>query len=313
MSRVRSTMVNPPVGIRPGPGPAANRSPWTCTTCETVNAANAVACVACKGPVTPRATPAAAPVTKSTPKPAPKKPTSAPAAFTDFVPTAPSSPPRPSLPFFLPRTETPPKPTTPVPPPRSAPKPVESAPPPRSSSRPGPTERTRPPVGPDYTPPWERPPTYRRREWPRRLRTILVLVALASAVFLTRGKWEPLLHHTAPSSSVSTGSGSGSGSPATPCPADIATDIPGGNGSTSIASYQSSQYDVTLCRTTTGQIYYHGVSRQNSTLQITLPARPEDGGYIAYNNSYSYQVIGHRLIVTDNGSQLLDQALSPLP
>jgi hypothetical protein len=80
-----------------------------------------------------------------------------------------------------------------------------------------------------------------------------------------------------------------------------------------VASYQSSEYNVSLCRTTDGRIYYHGAARNNAKLQITLPAQPEDGGYIAYNKGYSYQVTGHRLIVTENGTKILDQALSSLP
>jgi hypothetical protein len=135
--------------------------------------------------------------------------------------------------------------------------------------------------------------------------SLLVIMAVA---LLTRHDWAPSLHNRImPRSSASTGTRK---TTAAACPRDIAEQIPG--RSTLISQYQTSEYEVTLCRTTRGAIYYHGVEKGNPALQITLPATQISGSYKASNHGYTYWVTKHDLIVTEQGRTLMRETLAPL-
>jgi hypothetical protein len=95
------------------------------------------------------------------------------------------------------------------------------------------------------------------------------------------------------------------------CPADVAATIPDGSGSTLIAAYDTSEFAVTLCRTSTGAIYYHGIDRKDTSQRITLLATKVNGTYRAVNNGYTYLVTNRDLIVAHDGTTLLDQRLTP--
>lgn len=99
---------------------------------------------------------------------------------------------------------------------------------------------------------------------------------------------------------------------ASACPSDVAATIPDGDGSTLINAYQTTGFYVTLCQTASGDDYYFGESKQDSSEQITLPAEDDGGTYTATNNGYTYQVDGQDLTVTDNGQTLIDQSLAPV-
>ena len=96
------------------------------------------------------------------------------------------------------------------------------------------------------------------------------------------------------------------------CPSHVAATIPDGNGSTLIAAYQTTDYYVTLCQTTSGEDYYFGENKQDSSLRITLPAHDDNGTYTATNKGYAYQVDGQDLVVTHDGKTEIDQSLSPV-
>lgn len=136
-----------------------------------------------------------------------------------------------------------------------------------------------------------------------------MLLAVAGGIFLTRHDWAPALNNSPSQPSANTG---GSTANAAACPADVAATIPNGSGSTLISAYQTTEFYVTLCRTTSGQNYYFGMSKQDNSQQITLPAQEANGTYTSTNNGYTYQVTGQDLIVSQNGQTLLDQALSPV-
>lgn len=137
------------------------------------------------------------------------------------------------------------------------------------------------------------------------------LLAIASAIFFTRHDWEPAVTGSSSSSSSTSAGGSASTSAAA-CPSDVAATIPGGDGSTLIDAYQTTDYYVTLCQTTSGEDYYFGENKQDSSLQITLQAQDDNGTYTATNKGYTYQVDGQDLVVTNNGQTKIDQSLSPV-
>jgi len=95
-----------------------------------------------------------------------------------------------------------------------------------------------------------------------------------------------------------------------PCPPGVADYLPTAAASTLIGVYSSARFEVTLCALPSGQVYYHGVYKKNASSQITLPASNYDGGYIARNGDYAYEVVNNKLIITENGITILDEALT---
>lgn len=90
-----------------------------------------------------------------------------------------------------------------------------------------------------------------------------------------------------------------------PCPSDV---LPEG---TALLVAQTEKYVVTICQSGDGKIVYHGQSRAQAG-GITLPAQPEGDGFVAVNGTYRYTVGGGRLVVTNGGEVLSDDALTPV-
>ena len=310
---------------RPAPatsGTTATLAPWTCPGCRTANASLAVSCDKCRTP-RPGSTDWRDRGTRPA-RTAPERPR-APAAAPD-VPVAPSRPPssgprlvgslwrgsgdESSTPHFTPHASTPRgayTSTYAVPSPKA---PAKPTPRPPAASRP-PAVSPPPPTPPAPEPRWEPPPRYRphRGRGSRRVLTILSLLAIAAAIFYTRSSWEPDLHKLTSPAPDSTAAQSASTGAA--CPADVAATIPDGSGSTLIAAYDTSEFVVTLCRTSTGVIYYHGRNKKDTSQQITLLATEVNGAYRAVNSGYTYLVTNKDLIVAHDGTTLLDQRLTP--
>lgn len=99
------------------------------------------------------------------------------------------------------------------------------------------------------------------------------------------------------------------GAPA--CPSSVARDLPSGAGagSTLIGISTTSTYTITLCKSTSGQIFYHGVNKRRPSLQITLLAHRINAGYLAVNGAYEYEVTSSWLIAKEHGRALLRQRL----
>jgi hypothetical protein len=322
----------PASSSRPGPSPSATRTaggskPWTCPECETVNAAASTVCTACREPVPGAAPRPPASKPKAAPKPVPppgpfrgSSPAGSPAARPPRWTRTPGTglePPRtrggitglggPSG-FFLPGAGTSPSPPSkPAEPGLGLPSRPDGGTPDRPTASPaGSAARWPPPPSSSSAGSGHGPPPYRPRRRRSRGPFIFILILVIGAgTFVTRSDWLPLMHHIIASKTPS----SPQAAARPPCPAEIAASIQDGAGSTVIASYVSPGFEITICQTTAGKMYYHGVSKTNSSLQITLPARWTGWRFEARNNSYIYYVSAHRLLVTEDGAVIVSQPL----
>lgn len=190
-----------------------------------------------------------------------------------------------------------------------------------TTTSPSPSRNSAPPKAPPTatgtSPPRVLPPERRwdpptrprlRRRGRRKVATLLSVLLLGVIAFFTRHDWDPALHHLN-AQGPATGR-SESKTAVKRCSADVADKISGRN-ITLIRQYQTRDYIITLCRTGSGTIYYHGAEKNDTSRQITLPVRMVDGSYMALHDGYTYWVTKHDLVVTKGGQTLLDQALSP--
>jgi hypothetical protein len=97
----------------------------------------------------------------------------------------------------------------------------------------------------------------------------------------------------------------------TPCPEAVATWLP--SGAVLVAAYTTDRHVVTLCRDSSGQLYYDGQVKgapASSQTHISLRATATATGFVAYNKGYSYEITGSELIVTNNGTEILRATLN---
>jgi hypothetical protein len=100
---------------------------------------------------------------------------------------------------------------------------------------------------------------------------------------------------------------------AQPCPAEAAAWLPGQTG-TLVARYQTTKHLITVCQATDGQFFYDGQimgQPEGPDTHISLPAQASGDGYVAYNGAYTYQLTGGRIVVTNDGTVVLDELLQP--
>lgn len=306
----------PAAGSSPAPGkadpPTATLAPWTCAECETVNSAMTLRCDACR---TPKSGRRAGRPDASRPGSTKRRPDTDPVTpampeWTIGTGAVPGTARGFTAPGLGPAHRTPHSGSDRRTPKAGASRPSSSVPPRRPASSSSPPKPPSRPVPPSPEPRWEPPPRYRpRRRRSGKIFGFLALLAAVGGIFLTRQSWEPVLNGN--SSSQPSANNGGSTSSTTACPANAAATIPGGDNSTLIDAYQTTGFYVTLCSTTSGDDYYFGMSKQDTSQQITLPVQEDNGTYTATNNGYTYQVTGQDLIVSRNGQTLLDQALSP--
>lgn len=93
-----------------------------------------------------------------------------------------------------------------------------------------------------------------------------------------------------------------------PCPSVAAMWLPGGGaGSVLIDGYTANQFVITICRDSTGQLYYDGqIANQavTSDTHISIPAQQTSDGFVATNKGYVYQISGTQETVTNAGKPL---------
>lgn len=98
------------------------------------------------------------------------------------------------------------------------------------------------------------------------------------------------------------------------CPSQVRSWLPAGEQQDAVlvASYQTDKVVVTFCRGVRGQLYYDGQKRNataSAETHILLLAYQTSAGFIATNGSFTYEVRGDRLIVTERGEVLADDQL----
>jgi hypothetical protein len=248
---------------------------WVCDSCDTNNLAQAGVCRVCQRPPG-SISGGMEPVT------AEGIPAHQPTARPTFVPSKHSGPQhRFDPPAELPRiTLTPPPARPPVPPPAPAR-------PPRSS---GGIRRTM--IG-------------------------LLVAGLVLVIVLLLVENLPKVMGSAPSNEPWVGSEApvaAQASRSTPCPASVATWLPGGGGGGElVAGYTTEKHVVTICRDTSGQLYYDGLVKgtvANSQTHISLRASTTASGFVADNKGYVYEISGAQLIIRNNGSEIHRTALT---
>jgi hypothetical protein len=96
-----------------------------------------------------------------------------------------------------------------------------------------------------------------------------------------------------------------------PCPSRIADRISGSGRPVLVEAYETERHRIILCRDTGGQVYYHGEALESGEEGILMPAEATSDGYIARNETYSYEITGDTVIVANNGDELSRYALTP--
>ncbi|HEX9337978.1 MAG TPA: hypothetical protein VF892_18925 [Pseudonocardiaceae bacterium] len=99
-----------------------------------------------------------------------------------------------------------------------------------------------------------------------------------------------------------------------PCPSAVAMYLANsGTDATLVVSYTSTEYDVTLCRDDTGNLYYDGqfkgAAPSNDT-HISIPAQQTATGFTAYNNGYTYDIGATEEVLWFNGATVKQFALT---
>jgi hypothetical protein len=153
-------------------------------------------------------------------------------------------------------------------------------------------------------------PSYPRRRSHGRLVKIVLSVA---ALILAWQVGIPWVQGFIAEQAEGSGYSSDQTSTAQPCPPEAAAALPGQVG-VLLARYQTTKHVITVCQTSDGQVFYDGQIKGQAPgpdTHISLPAQPTGDGYVAHNLTYTYQITGGRVVVTNAGTVLLDEVLQP--
>jgi hypothetical protein len=237
-----------------------------------------------------------------------------PSATSSFGPTSGFSRPAPAP---APVRSDPAPPTAPVPPPpvrlpRPRPTPTSSTRKARTGTPP--VSTARPPAAPTRPGPAVYRPVKRRR---KRVLRVLILIGILYGIYDSRQSLLGALQHfeqSQQSQPVSQAPNSVAQPvvEAHPCPDGVASTLPSGDraSSTLVETHKTSGYTVTICADSSGALYYHGVSRTNSSLWITLPVKRSGSDYIATNKGYEYELSPRHLVVSKGGHVEVDQTFT---
>lgn len=97
------------------------------------------------------------------------------------------------------------------------------------------------------------------------------------------------------------------------CPARIAAELPGGDGAELVEAFRTSNKRITLCRTTSGSLYYYGEFSDGREKGIAMEAEQTSDGYEARNGPYRYEIHGRVVTVYQSGTQIGEEDLTPEP
>ncbi|MFG2723240.1 zinc finger protein [Streptomyces sp. NPDC048416] len=290
------------------PAPARPSKDWQCSKCDTNNVTSDLSCIGC-GTGWKAATKKSAP--RKTPGPGGAKPTGG-------KPTSsgPSAPKRPA-----PKRSAPSAPRTPR----------ASAPPPTGPTRPHPRPEGAfypPPSATGYTPtaprpsaphpppaPAPAPPAYvapRTSYAPRPKRSngcvgCLSAIGLVFVLGIFADGCKSLFDHGSASAKPSS---SASGSP---CPSRIAGALPSGDGARLVEAFVTQNKQITLCRTTAGNLYYFGEFSDHREPGIAMPAKKTDSGYEATNAPYRYVIHDGVVTIYESGSRIGQEKVTAEP
>jgi hypothetical protein len=135
------------------------------------------------------------------------------------------------------------------------------------------------------------------------------LAALAVGVALLVGGKSCI---SAIDSRSSTPDDSGTGATAT-CPTRIADQLPSGDGAELVKAFRTRNKQITLCRTTGGELYYFGEFSDHREAGIAMPAEATDGGYEASNSPYRYDIHDGFVTIYKSGTRIGREELTAEP
>lgn len=294
------------------PAPARPAGDWKCSKCDTNNVTSDLSCIGCgtgwkaatKKPA-PRRAPgaggaatgakAAGPGAKAAGPgtPAPKRPTPKRSA-----PSAPRTP----------RASAPPPPTAPTPP-RARPEGVFYPPPGTGGYTP-----TAPGPSVPHPPPAAAPPPYvapRASYAPSKKRSngcvgCLSAIGLVFVLGVFADGCKSLFQDGATAKPSASASGS-------PCPSRVADALPSGEGAGLVEAFRTQNKQITLCRTTAGDLYYYGEFSDHREPGIAMAAKKTDSGYEATNSPYRYVIHDGVVTIYESGSRIGQEKVTPEP
>ncbi|MEU9097817.1 hypothetical protein [Streptomyces sp. NPDC048361] len=290
------------------PAPARPSHDWKCSKCDTNNLTSDLSCIGC-----------GTGWKAATKKPAPRKaPASGGAKGAGTKPTGPGAPapkrptPKRSAPS-APRTPraSPPPPTGPTRP-RPHPEGVFYPPPGTGGyapSAPGPSVAHPPPA------PAPAPPAYvapRTSYVPRTKRSNGCVGCLSAIglVFVLGVFADGCKSFFDDGSASAKPSASASGHP---CPSRIADALPSGEGAGLVEAFRTQNKQITLCRTTAGDLYYFGEFSDHREPGIAMRAKKTDSGYEATNTPYRYVIHDGVVTIYESGGRIGQEKVTPEP
>jgi hypothetical protein len=113
--------------------------------------------------------------------------------------------------------------------------------------------------------------------------------------------------------SSSGSSGSTPSSVAPTCPDRIAAELPDGDGAELVQAFRTKNKQITLCRTTSGSLYYYGEFSDGREKGIAMKAKTTSDGYEARNGAYRYVIHDGVVTVYQSGSRIGEEELTPEP
>ena len=97
------------------------------------------------------------------------------------------------------------------------------------------------------------------------------------------------------------------------CPGRIADQLPDGDGAELVEAFRTSNKQITLCRTTSGTLYYYGEFSDRREAGIAMEAEQTSEGYEARNGPYRYEIHGNVVTIYQSGTQIGEEDLTPEP
>ncbi len=97
-----------------------------------------------------------------------------------------------------------------------------------------------------------------------------------------------------------------------PCPERIARQLPGEDAEL-VEAFLTENKQITLCRTADGDLYYYGEFSDGREPGVPMPATETSDGYDAVNDPYRYVIEDDVVTIFENGRQIGEEDLTPLP
>ncbi|MEV5874862.1 hypothetical protein AB0L75_11635 [Streptomyces sp. NPDC052101] len=97
------------------------------------------------------------------------------------------------------------------------------------------------------------------------------------------------------------------------CPDRIAAELPDGDGAELVQAFHTKNKQITLCRTTSGSLYYYGEFSDGREKGIAMRATAASSGYEARNGEYRYVIHDGVVTVYESGRQIGEEQLTPDP